>query len=378
MRLPKRESGLIVMGLLLGASPLWAAPPAEVKKLHVFLVFDTQDETLGDSLAKDLWRMRELFRNSIPRNRLMVSVLTGKKVTAAQILDHYRKANPDPDDGLLFFYGGHGATDPAKKQHYFQLSCGEDLPRLDVRKAMEAKRTSLVVLLTDCCSTPEKIGTPVIPRWIESGQGPKEIHPTVRCLLFRARGTVDVTAATNAPSWSDNMEGGIFTRTLCETMKRSLKSLGQDEDGIITWQEFFPVLQGETEKVFANWSAKMRSLRGVKIDSRTQKPSAFALGNDAAVGRTYAVVGIENATNLVIAYRYRWTGDKEWKYANLEVGEKKPHALVLKDEKQALPKLEVEIHGRKMLPLKSGKWTGEGNPSFEGGRSYRLRPRKKE
>jgi hypothetical protein len=377
MRVPKRETGLIVMGLLLWASPLFAAPPAEVKKLHVLLVFDTSDETLGDSLARDQLRIRELFKNTIPRNRLNVSVLTGKKVTADQILDHYRKANPDRNDGLLFFYGGHGATDPTKK-HFFQLACGDDLPRSRVRKAMEAKKTALVVLLTDCCSTPEKIGTPVQPRLFEEDTGPKEIHPTVRCLLFKARGTVDVTAATNAPSWSDNLEGGVFTRTLCATMNRSMKSLGQDDDGIITWREFFPVLQSETEKVFANWSAKMRTIRGVKIDSRTQKPSAFALGNDLAAGRTYAVVGIENATNLVIAYRFRWSGEQDWKYANLEVGEKKPHALQLKDEKQSLPKLEVEIHGRKMMPLKSGKWTGEGNPSFEDGRSYRLRPRKKD
>jgi len=372
MRLPCRGIGLIGMGLLLAASPLAAAPPAEVAKLHVLLVFDTTDEALETSLKIDEKRMRAFLRSTIPENRFSMTVLKGKKVTRQDILGHYQKAKPKAEDGLLFFYGGHGATDPVKK-HYFQLAIGEDLPRADVRKAMEAKKTALVMLLSDCCSTPQKI-TGVVQRDIQSLEGTKQIHPTVRCLLFQARGTVDVTAATDAPSWSDNLQGGVFTRTLCKMMTKDVKSLDGNGDGFVTWREFFPRLQRDTQDTFKTWKVDMTA-RGANIDTGTQKPSSFDLGKEGSA--SYAVVGIENGTTRTLVYRFRWMGESEWKDASLAMGERKVHFLLLKDAQQALPDLEFEINGRMLPSRKAGKWTGEGTPSFDDGRSYRLGPRKK-
>jgi hypothetical protein len=376
MRLPLRATGLFAIGLLVTGSPLLAAPPKEVNKLHVLMVFDTLDEILADSLQIDESRMREFLTSNIPPNRHSLTVLKGEQVSRERILNHYRQAKPKATDGLLFFYGGHGATDPTKK-HHFQLACKQDLLRSDVRKAMEAKKTALVVLLSDCCSTPQKFAK-VGPRKIERVPGGMQMHPTVRCLLFQARGTVDVTAATNAPSWSDNLEGGLFTRTLCKMMTRSIESLDRNRDGFVSWREFFPQLQGDTEKTFTTWSADMRA-RGAKIDARSsQRPSSFALGEDGSSRKSYAVVGIENGTTRTIPYRYRWTGEQEWKDANLAMGERKVHFVSLRQGQEDLPDLEIQISGRMMPVRKAGKWTGAGKPSFNDGRNYRLGSRKRE
>lgn len=376
MRLPCRSTGLLTLGLLLAASPLLAAPPKEVAKLHVLLVFDTQDDALSDSLEIDESRMRAFLRSTIPSHRLSVTVLKGEKVTREGILGHYRRARPGAEDGLLFFYGGHGATDPVKK-HYFQLASGENLPRSEVRRAMEAKKTALVLLLTDCCSTPQRIKS-TRERGKDIGPGARQIHPTVRCLLFQARGTVDVTAATDAPSWSDSLEGGLFTRTLCRMMQQDVKSLDTNGDGFVSWREFFPRLQRETEGTFKSWLVEMRS-RGARLgtDTQRQRPASFALGNDDLAARSYAVVGIENGTMRTISYRYRWTGEQEWKDVSLEKGERRVHFVSLAEGQAALPDLEVEVGGRTMPSRKAGKWAGEGNPSFDDGRCYRLGSRKK-
>jgi hypothetical protein len=374
MRSPCRVSFLAATAILVlvGPPPLMAAPK-EVTKLHALLVFDTADDALSDSLEIDESRVFSLLTNKIPQDRVSITVLKGKQVTPARILDHYRRAKPKAEDGLLFFYGGHGATDPDKKQHYFQLACGENLLRSSVRTAMESKKTALVVLLSDCCSTPQKIAT-VKTRKIQSPRSVKQIHPTLRCLLFKSRGTVDVTAATDAPSWSDNLEGGLFTRALCKMMTKDVKSLDADGDGLVTWREFFPRLQEETEGIFKTWSVDMKA-RGARIDTKTQKPSSFDLGAGEPVA--YAVVGIENGTTRTIAYRFRWKGEQEWNEASMATGEKKVHFLAVKGGQEALPDLEIEINGRTMPARKAGKWTGEGKPSFDDGLSYRLGPRKK-
>jgi len=366
---------LVALSLVLGGpAPRLVAAPAELKKLHVLMVFDTNDEGLESSLRIDEWRMKRVLTETIPADRYAVTVLKGDDVTPERILGYYSELKPNSDDALLFFYGGHGATDIDKK-HFFDLACGKQLVRADLRKAMEDKKTALVLLLTDCCSTPRK--TALVKRKnLDEGMEVKGLQPTARCLFFQARGTVDVTAATDNASWSDNEKGGLFTRSVCRMLKTPVKALDLDRDGFVTWQEFFPQLQKETQIVFKSWSRDLRS-RGEKIDTNTQKPHSFNLGNQVVpVVQTCAVLGIENAAAGVLVYRWRWMGGEEWTEVKLEKGAKKVHFLVLNPTQQAMPLFEVEIKGRASGKLRAARWTGKGEPSFDDGEQYRIRARK--
>jgi hypothetical protein len=199
----------------------------------------------------------------------------------------------------------------------------------------------------------------------------KLLHPTVRNLLFLTSGTVDVTAASDNASWSDTDKGGLFTRSLSAMLIKPVKLLDIDRDGIVTWREFFPQLQKETEIVFRSWKRELTA-RGEKIDGDTQKPHSFSLG-----GRTYAVVGIENSAAEPLVYRWRWQGQEQWNEVKLEHGKQKVHFLVVLEDAETLPRLEVEIKGRGKGKLKASKWTGDGGPSFDDGKTYSIESRKK-
>src|SRR5436190_7515001 len=140
---------LLAAGLATGTAP-GAEPPA-LKKLRILMVFDTSDKDLAPSLKIDDWRMRRLVKKTIPESMRTLDVLTGKDVTADKIFDYYKKLKTGADEGLLFFYGGHGAIDP-KKGHYFQLTNGKALVRGELRAAMEAKKAGVVLIISDCCS----------------------------------------------------------------------------------------------------------------------------------------------------------------------------------------------------------------------------------
>src|SRR5437762_3577308 len=71
--------------------------------------------------------------------------------------------------------------------------------RHEVRGAMEARGAGLVLLLTDCCSTPRKL-PPLLTESKGMVERARTLRPTVRSLLFQARGTVDITAATDNAS----------------------------------------------------------------------------------------------------------------------------------------------------------------------------------
>lgn len=358
-------------------APRQPAPPPELKKLHILMVFDTNDERLASSLLIDEKRLGRLWASTIPATRHTARVLTGKEVTATAIMDHYRKLKLGQDEGVLFFYGGHGAADP-KKGNYLDLQAGKPLIRSDLRRAMEATGAGLVLILTDCCSTPVKLPTKR-ERALPQPVSPERIAPTVRCLLFQARGTVDVTAATGNASWSDSERGGLFTRALVALLGKPVTALDRNKDGFVTWQEAFPVLQRDTEVLFDGW---LRDLRASKIATaaKSQRPHAFLLGKRlASESQAHAVLSVENATGEAMTYRYRWAGQTAWQSQSLGKGERHLHALPLKDDASP-PELEAQFEGiRAVQRLKSRRWVGKAEPQLDDARQahYRIRPRSK-
>ncbi|MFO0930869.1 MAG: caspase family protein [Gemmataceae bacterium] len=347
--------------LVLTAGGPWAsAASPELRKIHILTVLDTQASELAPSLMLDERRLRDLWRQTIPADRYTLTVLKGKQATRGVFLDQIRALAVQPDEGLVVYYGGHGATDTRTKQHFFDFSDGKPLFRQEVLRAMEAKGPALAVLLSDCCSTPKKLKELATTRAVPAPPA-QSLHPTVRSLFFQSRGTVDVTAATDNASWSDSLQGGLFTRSLDKLLLAPVS----DRDKQLTWTEFFPRLQRETRLLFDSWRKDMTA-RGERIDSRNQVPHLFE--------HRLAVVGIENGTAGPLAYQVRWPGQAAWAEVTLQPGEQRMHRTLLADG-DTPPRLEAKFTGvRKPQELTAGLWTGVGEPA-EAPKLYRIRPR---
>ena len=199
---------------------------------------------------------------------------------------------------------------------------------------------------------------------------PTTLTPTLRQLFYLARGTVDVTAATEDVAWGDRDKGGLFTRAVCRMLARPLRELDVDRDGRLTWDEFFPQLQRDTELDFAGWSKRMRSVEKEEIESATQRPAAFLLG------AAYAAVGIENLTGGPLGYEVRWSADQPWQKVRLRPGQAQVHFVGVQPEDE-LPVLEARFDGiRTVQQLRANRWTGQEAPRYGQAAQYRIRPRK--
>lgn len=352
-----------VLVLAAGGQGASAAPP-ELKKLHILAVLDTQASELLPSLKLDETRLIGLWRQTIPADRYTLTMLKGKQATRGGLLDQIRALAVQPDEGLVVYYGGHGATDTNTKQHYFDFSDRKPLFRREVLRAMEAKGPALAVLLSDCCSTPKKLKDLAVTRAVPAPSA-QTLHPTVRSLFFQSRGTVDVTAATDNASWGDSLNGGLFTRALEKLLLTPVAKLDGNHDGLVSWTEFFPHLQRETRLLFASWRKEMTA-RGERIDGGDQVPHLFE--------HRLAVVGIENGTAGPLAYQVRWPGQGAWAEVTLQPGEQRMHRTLLVDG-DTPPRLEAKFTGvRKAQELAAGLWTGVGEPA-EAPKLYRIRPR---
>lgn len=387
------------LAALLVASPLLAsgsgddpaahlarkAAPEELKKLRALLVIDA-DSNLGPSVEKDRHNLEWLLRTNLPADRLQITILRGKQASRDNILRHYKTLKTGADETLLFFYAGHGAIHEGK--HCFTPKIGASttlIPRAEVLRAMVEKKAGLVVLMSDCCSTPdtrvrgEEDSSPL--------RGLKEpsLHPVLRCLFFQHRGVVDVTAALDGTASFGDNKGGVFTRAMCDLLRKELKALDKNKDNFLSWQEFFEILSKKTEENFGRL-VRAEGLDVRKLKQKTQKPRAFKLAEPVRPAlaaredqvRTYAVVSVTNKTGKDLRYQHRWSGEKDWKTADLDREGQEVFALPLQDNAEHLPTLQVKLLSTNgQGELKARKWTGASKPGFKEGEQYTIDPDQK-
>jgi Caspase domain len=347
-RLMSRLLLAAVLGSAVATVAVAAAPPPELRKVHALVVVDTRSG-LGDSVKVDGERIDHLLSNRLPRDRAEIRVLTGKDVNAEAILAYYRSLRIGSDDALFFYYAGHGATDP-QQGHFLALQELKSTPLLrdDLRRAMLAHQPGLAVLMTDCCGTRFKL--PGRARRIYTDEGTAAtIDPVLKCLLYQARGVVDITAASGNDAFGDDHDGGIFTRTFDRLVRGGIAPLESDGDGFVSWTEFFGRLQRETEGTFVTWAQHRRAL-GEEVDQTSQKPYAFALGGNGGPH----LIRLHNETGKMLVYEYRWAGQTQWESARITPGGAGQH-FPPPSRGLAEPTLEVRFEGGKTGELHPGK-----------------------
>ena len=271
--------------LVSGAQGFQAPPSSGV--IHALLVADS-DSNLRKSVLQDVAMLDGALKEAFKEHpsRLRLETRTGKSVKVSEILSWFHNLNSNPDDTLLFYYSGHGEIHP-NRGHVLSLTNAENgnkiLPRADILSEMKRKRTRLVVVLTDCCSTirptigpvptPPPAGLLPIPPWAVAG-----------CLLLQHRGLVDINASCpGQEAWPGfTPVGGIFTGNLSTLLNGNmLFSIDKNGDGFIEWNEFYQVLEKNTQRDFLELQSSLKErkrtgdvLTGFEqqaVDQKTQK-----------------------------------------------------------------------------------------------------------
>lgn len=255
--------------------------PAQAQKLHVFYAVDLNAGKRGGDIgpnAKVSYEklhqvLTEVFYGDPDKPQRAERVeftqvgLNGEDIEPERILQYYRNLSLSSDDVLLFYYFGHGAWDSTTGQ--FLAMSGGDLLRTELRNAMGSTGARQIVLLTDCCSSYAEYTPPerrVPARWA-----------AFQNLFFQHEGFVDISGATESQfGWSNARDGGFFTSALTYLLCEPTGTTDDNNDGFVTWDEFFPDLRAETDRNFDN--AKARADADAEIqESYAQTPQALSL-----------------------------------------------------------------------------------------------------
>jgi hypothetical protein len=88
--------------------------------MHLLIVADTIDATIGKSVVLDIKKVSELF-SSISNYigiKIFTTVIAGKAFGKTGVQSALSKLKPLPDDIVIFYYSGHGFRMPEKPRNY--------------------------------------------------------------------------------------------------------------------------------------------------------------------------------------------------------------------------------------------------------------------
>jgi hypothetical protein len=190
------------------------------KVIHVLLVCDTDtDEKVGPTVKIDLENMKKFFAAGTKDKgvRLELTPFVEGKATPTEVLNYYENLKTGPDDCIVFYYSGHGATDTTgvkgkeaqagvaaiRDGHFLAMKRGS-LSRKKLRDKILSKPHRLAVLLTDCCSSRVAIdgrgpGAGALAQLMNVPRlgRPGEVNAsTFGSLFLRSKGIADITAAS--------------------------------------------------------------------------------------------------------------------------------------------------------------------------------------
>lgn len=325
----------LFMGLAAASlqSPGAMAQPATQRMVHALLVMD--DNTPIAGIEKDLINMQMALSAGLgPNDKVSFKILQGREVTPANLGQAIRALPVGPDDALLFYYTGHGAT-LEQAGHVLALMGGRDsegrpvtqpVPRDEIRKLLLSKGARMTLLLSDCCANlvpirrePPGVGAPA-----PGAPAPPPGPTTLQMLLFDHQGLVDLTSSTYDPvlgvgekSWTESTSGAFFTVALASLMMAPPDMLDvAPRDGFVEWKEFFPRVRSETNQIYHDFRtnrleigpdgkpAADAALREGLEAQPDQTPQAFALPTRRGPGGGGNAQGPELfASNLGISYR---------------------------------------------------------------------------
>lgn len=321
-------AALALIGLT--ANPAPGDAGGEATRVRILLVVDTHGfaaKENGFAFDKDSMKrvIKEALRDQNLEDRYTLDILDGNDAAPQKVLDYYRDLKLEPGEALLCYYSGHGGTANGSG-HFLDLKAGR-LSRDALRKAMEAKKARLMVLLTDCCANfdgppaldggigaeppgfppglPDDFGGITIettfpdgppfadappftdpPPFLKDPPTKAKTKPVVvkvlrdsgrqnslrngrgeilKDLLFRQRGVIDITASTVGQlAFSSKTRGGYFTLTLTGLLSAHADRFEALGDGAVGWGSFFDALQSLTKD-------------NANRESYKQTPQAFSI-----------------------------------------------------------------------------------------------------
>lgn len=240
--------------------------------MHLIVVADTQDEEIGPTCEKDRLRVTKNFRElaAFMGIAFKENSVFGDKYNKKNVLTSIQSLRPSPQDIVVFYYTGHGFSNPQDQFQYphlvlrqasFEPLIENSLNMENIYKMITAKGARLNLVISDCCnSDPDAIGP--IPEDVTRTRSSGVPWDKNTCLsLFMPPNPVSIlmTAASKGELAAGNMAyGGFFSYNFKAALDRSLSPFNSMR--AVTWEQIAKDAQNQTILKAKNTDCDIRGI----------------------------------------------------------------------------------------------------------------------
>ncbi|MBN2293809.1 MAG: caspase family protein [Pirellulales bacterium] len=223
---PKVLTAVLVM-VLIGASS-----QALASKIYLLLAADTSAAgKIALSTGPDLGNMFDVFYANVPENQLAVynfgenPAWSGPDISsdlfdlANKMLKAIDNCPAGPDDTVIFFYSGHGATEKRSGKHFLLMPDRRtSIARQTIIDRIKRKNPRLIVMITDSCS--ELIDRGMLPGPRLMIIPPQRIAPLFDELFLKSKGLADFNSSTEGQIAAGPVGGGLMVLAMAHKGKK--------------------------------------------------------------------------------------------------------------------------------------------------------------
>lgn len=235
----------------------------KAQTLHVLIACCTEDPTIGRGMQSNKEHMTQLIQNVIGVTDCLSDVTTFEHgdVTKANVTEWIRNLIIEPDDVVMFFYGGHGGRALNDSDPFPQMCMNVPsnqalyMPVSHVDSLLKAKHPRLRIIITECCNS-EDAGIKKKPLYaMSAGDYTSESQfsaKALRDLFFNSKGVVKMSSSkAKEYSWC-TANGGIFIDNFIDAFNAATES-GKTS---ASWESIFMKVHDKT------WQTDIRDREG--------------------------------------------------------------------------------------------------------------------
>lgn len=214
---------------------LMSASSAYAQSIHLLLIGDTNDRSIGQSVVVDLGHIQTLASKISKETGMPLKTQTikGADFKEAKILSLLENVRSGPKDMVFFYYSGHGYRTRGTKTKwplmYVPDARNDGIDFQLVIQKLESKNPRMIIAFVDACNSYSDSSRAVNLRVLK--EIPKENY---KKLFVDFSGRIYASGSTPGQySFGDDENGGLFTDNWLRTLDVSLRSSNPTWKGIM-------------------------------------------------------------------------------------------------------------------------------------------------
>lgn len=191
-------------------------------KVHILILGDTNDPEIGISVRKDMDNVEKLFKVIFHNNKLNITPeikkYSGSNFNRKNIFSAINSLEVTNNDVVIVYSSNHGLN--SGKSNFptitFDGTIQDTLSLNTILSFVKSKNPRLSIVMGDMCN--------IMPLTInannDASRGGFINSQTINNLFIKSRGTILSSSAMPFEySWSNNTQGGYFTKNFYEVLK---------------------------------------------------------------------------------------------------------------------------------------------------------------